>query len=109
MNRSLITVADFFYEQFTPASFDYSKKAASLWGRVISDKFKQVKRYPPKYVPRVIKTRAGPKTIFVASYPKSFFIQFYKPIKRWMENISYDLTKLEQQSLICECKLQILL
>ena len=106
MNSNVFTVADFFYEHFIPASFDYSKKAASLWGRIIADKFRQTRRYPPKYIPRIIRTRKGPKTIFVASYPKSFFIQFYKPVKRWMEDLSYDLSKLEEEKMMCDCKIK---
>ena len=101
-----ITVSDFFYQNFIPASFDYSKKAAMLWGKCIADRYRQQKRYAPKYIPRVIKTKNGPKTIFVASYPKSFFVQFYQPIKRWMEMLNYDLKKLGNEKMLCDCKLK---
>ena len=101
-----ITTADFFYQNFIPSSFDYSKKAAILWGKCIADRFREQKKVSPKYIPRVLKTKFGPKTIYVASYPKSFFLQFYQPIKRWMEMINYDLQKLEKEKVLCDCKLR---
>ena len=73
MNTRTTTVADFFYETFIPTSFDYSKKAASLWGRLVADKFRETRKRSPKYISRVIRTKNGPRTIFVASYPKKFF------------------------------------